>query len=291
MGADPVEVSSLLHERSSGPADEIAELHGEVVVRAEPLRTRVDHEQQGEGSHDLDRHEVLLALPGRRHGPLEDPSPLRGRLGDVEVQEVINCGHGARLPHGMADPASRVTHGPERSNICTDMSIAQMLTECRAEAGLSQAELARRAGTSQATVSAYESGTKSPAVATLERLLAATGHSLELTALRRPVAADLSGPIGRRLRSRMREVRAILSAHGASQLRVFGSVARGEDTDDSDLDLLVRLGDDATLLTLASLERELSELLDVDVDVVTDGALSSSDEAFVNAVLGEAVPL
>lgn len=171
------------------------------------------------------------------------------------------------------------------------MSIAQVIAECRAEAGLSQAELARRAGTSQATISAYESGTKSPVVATLERLLAATGHSLELRASRRPVAADLSGPIGRRLRSKMREVRAILSAHGASRLRVFGSVARGEDTEGSDLDLLVGLGDRATLLTLASLERELSELLDVDVDVVTDGALSSSDEAFVDSVLGEAVPL
>ena len=166
-----------------------------------------------------------------------------------------------------------------------------MISECRAEAGLSQAELARRAGTSQATVSAYESGTKSPAIATLERLLAATGHSLEVAASQRAVAADLSGPIGRRLRSRMREVRQVLTAHGASRLRVFGSVARGEDRDDSDLDLLVRLSDEATLLTLASLERELSAVLDVDVEVLTEGALAAAEPQFAASVLAEAVPL
>lgn len=171
------------------------------------------------------------------------------------------------------------------------MNTAQLLADCRAAAGLSQAELARRAGTSQATVSAYESDAKSPAVATLERLLAATGHSLELVAVDRPVAADLSGPVGRRLRACMREVRRILAAHGASRPRAFGSVARGEDTDSSDLDLLVRLDERATMLTLSALQRELSALLEVDVDVLTDGGLEASEPAFAATVLSEAVPL
>ena len=60
------------------------------------------------------------------------------------------------------------------------MDAAATLRTARRESGLSQAELARRAGTSQATISAYESGSKEPALSTLERLLAATGHRLDV---------------------------------------------------------------------------------------------------------------
>jgi predicted nucleotidyltransferase len=49
---------------------------------------------------------------------------------------------------------------------------------------------------------------------------------------------------------------------------VFGSVARGEDTTSSDVDLLVELDEGVSLVDLAGLKRELSELLGVDVDVV-----------------------
>jgi transcriptional regulator with XRE-family HTH domain len=64
------------------------------------------------------------------------------------------------------------------------MNAGLMLRAARREAGLSQAELASRAGTSQATISAYESGAKEPGFSTLERLLAATGHRLEVGARR-----------------------------------------------------------------------------------------------------------
>jgi transcriptional regulator with XRE-family HTH domain len=53
-----------------------------------------------------------------------------------------------------------------------------MLRTSRLAAGLSQADLARRVGTSQATISAYETGQKQPSVDTLARLLAATGARL-----------------------------------------------------------------------------------------------------------------
>jgi transcriptional regulator with XRE-family HTH domain len=53
-----------------------------------------------------------------------------------------------------------------------------VIRDARLSAGLSQAELATRSRTSQATVSAYESGRKQPSVATLTRLLAATGRRL-----------------------------------------------------------------------------------------------------------------
>ena len=55
----------------------------------------------------------------------------------------------------------------------------------------------------------------------------------------------------------------------ASNVRVFGSVVRGEDTEASDLDLLVEVPKGTTLLDMASLQRELADTLGVCVDVVT----------------------
>jgi transcriptional regulator with XRE-family HTH domain len=67
------------------------------------------------------------------------------------------------------------------------MDIAADLRTARERAGLTQALLARRTGTSQATISAYESGRKEPSVATLDRLLAATGSRLAVVPGARPV--------------------------------------------------------------------------------------------------------
>lgn len=67
------------------------------------------------------------------------------------------------------------------------MEAAVALRDARVAAGLTQAELARRAGTSQATVSAYENGSKQPSVATLSRLLAATGSRLTVARAAQPV--------------------------------------------------------------------------------------------------------
>jgi len=60
------------------------------------------------------------------------------------------------------------------------MEVATAIREARERAGLTQAELAARAGTSQATLSAYEHGRKRPSLDTLERLLAATGARLAI---------------------------------------------------------------------------------------------------------------
>jgi transcriptional regulator with XRE-family HTH domain len=67
------------------------------------------------------------------------------------------------------------------------MESAAILRDARARAGLTQAELAHRAGTSQATVSAYERGRKTPSVETLVRLLAATGTRLTAMPASAPV--------------------------------------------------------------------------------------------------------
>lgn len=59
------------------------------------------------------------------------------------------------------------------------MDVAGQIVEARRRAGLTQAELAERAGTSQPTLSAYESGRKDPSASTFVRILAAAGTRLE----------------------------------------------------------------------------------------------------------------
>lgn len=65
----------------------------------------------------------------------------------------------------------------------------------------------------------------------------------------------------------------IAAKYGASNIRVFGSVARGEEGSDSDLDLLVDLAPDRSLFDLGGLLYELEELLKVQIDVVTPESL------------------
>jgi transcriptional regulator with XRE-family HTH domain len=77
------------------------------------------------------------------------------------------------------------------------MDAGTMLQAARKRAGLTQGELAGRAGTSQATVSAYESGSKQPSVATFSRLLAATGSRLTVEPLRRPLAEPSAAELAR----------------------------------------------------------------------------------------------
>ena len=94
------------------------------------------------------------------------------------------------------------------------------------------------------------------------------------------------------LKSRVEQKReAILlvaAKFGASNVRLFGSTARGEEATESDIDLLVRLESGRTLLDVIGLEQELSELLNAKVDVQLEGGLSPYLEA---AILGEAVAI
>jgi transcriptional regulator with XRE-family HTH domain len=78
------------------------------------------------------------------------------------------------------------------SDILRAVDAARTLRDARRAAGLTQAQLAARARTSQATLSAYERGRKEPTVATLDRLLRATGRRLATTAVaRQPTPAEL----------------------------------------------------------------------------------------------------
>ena len=84
------------------------------------------------------------------------------------------------------------------------------------------------------------------------------------------------------------DIVAAAARHGARAIRVFGSVARGEAIESSDVDFLVAMDENATLFDRAALIVELRELLGCDVDVVTQQALKPRVR---ERVLAEAVPL
>ena len=78
------------------------------------------------------------------------------------------------------------------------------------------------------------------------------------------------------------------ASHGATNVRVFGSVATGLETEQSDVDLLVSLEAGRNLFDLCRLYDALEELLDRPVDIVVDGGISPLLE---DRILREAVPL
>jgi len=164
---------------------------------------------------------------------------------------------------------------------------AVLLKEARLRVGLSQADLGRRAGVTQSVVSAYESGVRQPSVPMLARLIAATGLELEMR-LSEPAATEPSGVLGQRVDRHRAELKAVLDRHGLSNARVFGSVARGEEDTESDVDLLVDVPEGVGLVTLGRCQEELERLLGAPVDLVPAGDLKPGVAA---DVLAEAVLL
>jgi predicted nucleotidyltransferase/DNA-binding XRE family transcriptional regulator len=163
-----------------------------------------------------------------------------------------------------------------------------LVREARLRAGLSQVELGRRAGVAQSVVSAYESGARQPSVPTLARLVAATGLELDMRVSEPPAIGPASGALGQRVQAHRVEVLAVLVRYGLSNARVFGSVARGEEGPESDVDLLVDVPQGVGLVTLARCQAEVEQLLGASVDLVPAGDLKPGVAA---EVLAEAVAL
>ena len=140
---------------------------------------------------------------------------------------------------------------------------------------MTQVLLADSAGTTQSAISAYESGRRQPSLPVLRDLIAATGHEMQVHLVPIAVAQPqpLSGPLGRRLRRHRAAIERIAGSYGATNIRVFGSVARGEDRAGSDVDLLVDLPVGTGLFTLGRLRRDLERLLRARVDVIPDDGL------------------
>jgi predicted nucleotidyltransferase/DNA-binding XRE family transcriptional regulator len=144
-----------------------------------------------------------------------------------------------------------------------------LLRRARKRAGLSQAELAARADVTQSVISAYESGRRQPAVPALATLVDAAGYDLALGLRRQPGRlARLSGPVGRRVRRHRHDLVAAAAAHGVQNLRVFGSVARGEDRPDSDVDLLADLPPGLSLFGLGRAEADLEAIIGSRVELI-----------------------
>ena len=95
-----------------------------------------------------------------------------------------------------------------------------------------------------------------------------------------------------RLRERLLElredIRRAAAENGARDVRVFGSVARGEEREESDVDFLVAVEPGRSLLDLARLELRLEQLLGRPVDVVTEAGLR---DVVRTAALREAIPV
>lgn len=90
------------------------------------------------------------------------------------------------------------------------------------------------------------------------------------------------------LRFHREEIRRVVEENRTLNPRVFGSVLRGGDTEESDLDLLVDPTPETSLMDIARIQNRLQKLLGVTVDVLTPRALP---ERFRSRVLSEAVPV
>lgn len=91
-----------------------------------------------------------------------------------------------------------------------------------------------------------------------------------------------------RLRDRREEIMRYAAEHGASNVRVFGSMVRGDTDAASDIDLLVEMEPGRSLVDLVGLWQDLEDLLGTQVDVLSDGGVSPH---LRERIYAEAVPL
>ena len=90
------------------------------------------------------------------------------------------------------------------------------------------------------------------------------------------------------LQTHREAIRTIALSHRVTNVRVFGSVVHGDDTEDSDLDLLVDPTSETTMMDIGAIRYELKQLLGIPVDVLTPRALP---DHFKSVVLQEATPV
>jgi len=150
------------------------------------------------------------------------------------------------------------------------LSAGEIIRNARKAASLSQSELARRARVAQSVVSAYEADRRSPSWEMLKKLIAASGSRLDLTIT--PIPGAPRGlpntEMGQRIRQHRRAILAAAEKYQVTNLRVFGGVARGEDSLQSDVDIVAEFLPTVGLIALGSLEREIATILNCRVDLV-----------------------
>ena len=90
------------------------------------------------------------------------------------------------------------------------------------------------------------------------------------------------------IKNRREEILNIAQKYGAKNVRVFGSVARGDEGPESDIDIIVEMEKGSSLLDIIAIKQDIEELLGRKVDVVTEASISPYIR---NEVLREAVNL
>lgn len=146
--------------------------------------------------------------------------------------------------------------------------LLRQLDDARRARGESKAEVARGAGLSEPAVRRLFSGANpNPTVKTLDAIAEHLGLALTFE----PSEQAREAPTVETLRARADDIARIVKAHGGRNIRVFGSVARGEARPGSDVDLLVDVERGTGLFALSAMEIELEKLLGCPVDVVTSG--------------------
>ncbi|MDT0156538.1 helix-turn-helix domain-containing protein [Microbacterium sp. ARD32] len=160
---------------------------------------------------------------------------------------------------------------------------AELIRLARRESGLTQSALAQLTGIPQSVISAYEKGRREPSFGAVDQLISAAGLTVEISSRTGQEARMLS-----RVRSRAAELHAALEPLGARAIRVFGSVARGDDTSTSDVDLLVDLAPDVGLFNLLRMQGQAESILGRDVDLVPREGLKPD---VAEAALREAILL
>ncbi|OII38280.1 DNA-binding protein [Curtobacterium sp. MMLR14_010] len=150
-------------------------------------------------------------------------------------------------------------------------SAAELIRQARLDIGLSEDDLARSADVPRPVLAAYESGRARPSPESLEQILRAARLRPSI-----PLALFADAIREEAARSHL------------SNVRVFGSVLRGEDTEDSDIDLLVSMTDSASLFDLGAFALAVEEITGFAVDLLTD---DQTDDAHFSHVRDQAVPL
>ena len=135
---------------------------------------------------------------------------------------------------------------------------------------------------SASTVTRIERGEINPTVTMLERLVEASGNDLIITTepRRRPPTLD-------RLRDVRDQIVAAAARFGGTNVRVFGSVARGTATETSDVDLLIDVPAGTGLIRVEQIADAVAEVIPWPVDIITSGAARRR----MAHILDEAVPL
>lgn len=165
-------------------------------------------------------------------------------------------------------------------------AVGRRIAEARRSRGLSQTALAGAASMDRTALSKIETGRRRVGSMELARIAQTLRVPVEqfLTEDAPPTDPDPLTTI----RSQRDAILRICRRHGARLPRLFGSIARGDATPESDIDVLIEMEPGRSLLDQAALLVELRELLGRDVDVVTTDGLR---DRIRERVMNEAVPL